>query len=132
MIYYFSLLPYVKTFAGELNPDLKVNLNGHPPICYVIQFWIRLKKLYFHRKWQNQFTHKSVSILIIFRNSMWMKNWIYITTFSKKFPNKCKEQTNSKGPSNFFHYTRFHPKYGDYVYVKNKLDSQIYLLSVQI
>ena len=29
-----------------------------------------------------------------------MKNWIYITIFSEKFPNQCKEQTNSKVLSN--------------------------------
>ena len=103
---------YAKTLAGELNPDLKANLNEHPSICYLIQIWIRLKKLYFHGKWQNQFTQKSVSIFIICRNSIWMKNWIYITTFSEKFPNQCKEQTNSKVPSNFSHYARSHLKYG--------------------
>ena len=27
---------YVKTIAGELKPDLKVNLNGHPSICHLI------------------------------------------------------------------------------------------------
>ena len=84
---------YAKTLAGELNQDLKANLNGHPSTCYLIQIWIRLKKLYFHGKWQNQFTQKSVSIFIICRNSIWMKNWIYITTFNGKFPNQCKEQT---------------------------------------
>ena len=38
---------YVKTIAGELKPDLKVNLNGHPSICHLIQIRIRLKQLYF-------------------------------------------------------------------------------------
>ena len=28
-----------------------------------------------------------------------MKNWIDITIFSKKFPDQCMEQTNSKKPS---------------------------------
>ena len=32
--------------------------------------------------------------------------------FSKRFPNQCKVQTNSKVPSNFSHYTRSHLKYG--------------------
>ena len=63
------------------------------------------KKLYFHGKWRNQFTHKSVSIFIICSNFIWMKNWIYITTFSEKFPNQCKEKTNSKVPSDFSHYS---------------------------
>ena len=27
---------YAKTLAGELNPDLKANLNGHSSICYLI------------------------------------------------------------------------------------------------
>ena len=40
---------------------------------------------------------KSVSIFIICRNFIWMKNWIY-ATFSEKFLNQCKEQTNSKEP----------------------------------
>ena len=61
---------YAKTLAGELNPDLKTNLNGQPSICYLIQIGIRFKKLYFHGKWQNQFTQKPVSIFIICRNSI--------------------------------------------------------------
>ena len=28
---------YAKTLAGELNLDLKANLNGHPSICYLLQ-----------------------------------------------------------------------------------------------
>ena len=96
---YFSLL-YVKNLAGKLNPDLKANLNGHPSICHSIQIWIRLKKLYFHGKWQNHFTHKSASTSTICRNFIWMKNWNYITIFSAKFQNQCKEQINDKKPSN--------------------------------
>ena len=57
-----------------------------------------------------------------------MKNLIYITIFSEKFPNQCKEQSNSKVCSNFSHYTRPHLEYGGQVYVENKLGSQIYLL----
>ena len=57
-----------KTWAGELNSDLKANLNGHPSICHLIQIWIRLKKLYFHGKLQNHLTQRSVSTFIICRN----------------------------------------------------------------
>ena len=32
MIYYFHC--YAKTLAGELNPDLKANLNRHRSICF--------------------------------------------------------------------------------------------------
>ena len=39
---------YAKTLAGELDSDLKANLNGHPSICHSIQICIRLKKLHFH------------------------------------------------------------------------------------
>ena len=107
MIYYFHC--YAETLAGELNPDLKAHLNGNPSICYLIQGWIRLKKLYFHRKWQNQFTHKFDSIFIICRNFIWMKNLyylyyhiyiIYIIAFSERFPNQWKKQTSSKVISN--------------------------------
>ena len=97
---YITFHHYAKTFTGKLIPDLKVNLNEHPSICNSIQIWIRLKKLYFHEKWQNHFTHKSASTFTICRNVIWMKNWIYITIFSEKFPNQCKEQTNRKVPSN--------------------------------
>ena len=98
MIKCFFLHCCAKTLVGELNPDLKANLNGHPSMRYLIQIWIGLKKLYFHEKWQNQFTHKSVLIFIICRNSIWMKNWIYITTFSKKYQNQCKEWYLLKRP----------------------------------
>ena len=70
--------------AGNLNPDLKADLNEQPSMCHSIQIWIRLKKLYLHGKWQNHF--------------IWMINWIYITIFSEKFQNQCKEQTNNKVP----------------------------------
>ena len=109
-VYYFSLL-YARTLAGKLNPDLKANLNGHPSMCHSIQIWIRLKKLYLHGKWQNHFNHKSVLTFTICRNFIWMKNWIYITIFSEKFPNQCKEQTNNKASLTFFHYTRPHLEY---------------------
>ena len=73
----FFIAHNVKTLAGKLNPDLKANLNGHPSICHSIQIWIRLKKLYFHGKWQNHFTHKSVSTFIICRNlSEWKIEFI--------------------------------------------------------
>ena len=91
---------YAKTVAGELNPDLKENMNGHPSICHLIQIWIRSKELHFHGKWQSHFTQKSVSAFIFCKNFIWMKNWINITIYSGKFPNQCKEQTNSKVPSN--------------------------------
>ena len=103
-VYYFSLL-YARTLAGKLNPDLKANLNGHPSICHSIQIWIRIKKLYFHGKWQNHFTHKSVSTFTICRNFIWMINWIYITIFREKCQNQYKEQTNIKVLLTFSHYT---------------------------
>ena len=62
MIYYFHYS--AKTLAGELIPDLKANLNEHPSIYHSLQIWIRLKKLYFHEKWENHFTHKSVQDLL--------------------------------------------------------------------
>ena len=116
MIYYFSLL-----FFRELNPDLKANLNGNSFRCHLIQITIMLKKLYFHRKWQNHLTRKSVSIFIIYSKFIWMRNWICI-----KFPNQCKEQNNSKVPSNIL------PLYKAlswiwWLNVKNKLGSQICL-----
>ena len=94
-VYYFSLL-YARTLAGKLNPDLKANLNGHPSICHSIQIKIKIKKLYFHWKWQNHFSHKSVSTFTICRNFIWMKISIYITIFSEILQNQCKEQTNNK------------------------------------
>ena len=90
---------HAKTF-DKLNPDLKGNLNRHPFIWHLIQVWIRFKKLYFHGKWQNCFTHKYLSTFIICRNFIWIKKRIYITIFSEKFLNQCKEHTNSKVPSN--------------------------------
>ena len=70
--------------AGNLNPDLKADLNEQPSMCHSIQIWIRLKKLYLHGKWQNHFS--------------WIRNWIYITIFSEKFQNQCKKHTNNKVP----------------------------------
>ena len=96
-VYYFSLA-YARALAGKLNLDLQANLNGHPSMCHSIQIWIRLKKLYFHGKWQN--------------HVIWMINWIYITIFSETFQYQCKEQTNKKLPLTFSHYTRPHLKYG--------------------
>ena len=114
------------TLVGELNLDLKANLNGHRVICHSIQIWISLKKLCFHRKWQNHFTQKSVSILAICRNFIWMKNWIYISLFSAKFPSQCKEQTNSKVPSKH----SLNTQGLIWVYLKNKLDSQVFYFLV--
>ena len=56
-----------------------------------------------------------------------MKNWIYITIFSEKFPNQYKKQTNSKVPSNIL------PLYKAssllwWLSVKNKECSQTYLV----
>ena len=99
-----SLL-YARTLAGKLNSDLKANLNGHLSMCYLIQIWVRLKKLYLHGKWQNNFTRKSVSTFTICRNFIWMINWIYITIF-------CKEQTNNKVTLTFSHYTNPNLEYG--------------------
>ena len=107
----FFIAHNVKTLAGKLNPDLKANLNGHPSICHSIQIWIRLKKLYFHGKWQNHFTHKSVSTFTICRNFIWMKNWIYITIFSEKFPINARNKVLAKCLLTFFHYTRPHLEY---------------------
>ena len=105
--------------------------GGHPSRCFLIQTWIRLKKLYIHGKWQNQFTHKFLSILIICRNFIWMKNRIYITTFSEKFPNQWKKQTNSKVAFNIL------PLYNASSWIwwlaksaQNKLVSQTYLLQI--
>ena len=39
-----------------------------------------------------------VSISITCRNFIWIKNGIYITTSSQKFPNQWKKQTNSEVP----------------------------------
>ena len=116
MIYYFLWL-----FFRELNPDLKANLNGNSFRYHLIQITIMLKKLYFHRKWQSHLTWKSFSIFIIYSKFIWMRNWICI-----KFPNQCKEQTNSKVPSNIL------PLYKAlswiwWLNVKNKLGSQICL-----
>ena len=116
MIYYFLWL-----FFRELNPDLKANLNGNSFRYHLIQITIMLKKLYFHRKWQSHLTCKSFSIFIIYSKFIWMRNWICI-----KFPNQCKEQTNSKVPSNIL------PLYKAlswiwWLNVKNKLGSQICL-----
>ena len=41
-----------------------------------------------------------VSISITCRNFIWIKNRIYITTSSQKFPNQWKKQTNSEVPPN--------------------------------
>ena len=98
MIHYFHC--YAETLTGELNPGLKVNLNEHSSVCYLIQIWIGLKKLYLDGKWQNQCTHEFVSIFSICRNFIWMKNWTYITSFRAKFPNQWKRQSNNKVPSN--------------------------------
>ena len=55
-----------------------------------------------------------------------MKNWIYITIFSEKFPNQCKEETNSKMPSNIL--PSYKASFFFHVYGKNKLGSQIFCL----
>ena len=119
---------YAKTLAGKLNPDLKANLNGHPSICHSIQIWIRLKKLYFHGKWQNHFTHRYFSTFTICRNFIWMKNSIYITIFIEKFPNQCKEKTNNKVPSNILILYKASSRIWQLSISKNKLGSQIILL----
>ena len=107
----FFIAHNVKTLAGQLNSDLKANLNGHSSICHLIQIWIRLKKLYFHGKWQNHFTHKSVSTFIICRNlSEWKIEFIFYI-ISEKFSNQCKEQI-AKCLLTFAHYTRPHLEYG--------------------
>ena len=46
----FIITHNVKTLAGELNSNLKANLNGYPSIFHLIQIRIRFKKLYFHGK----------------------------------------------------------------------------------
>ena len=88
--WYITFHCYARDLAGELNPDLKANLNGLPSICHFIQIWITPKKINFHEKWQN-FSRKSVLTFIIWRNFIWMKNWIYFTIFSGKFSNQCKD-----------------------------------------
>ena len=57
-----------------------------------------------------------------------MKNWIYITMLSEKFSNQCKEQTNSKMPSNIFLLYKASSWIWWLSCVKNKLGSQIYSL----
>ena len=45
--------------------------------------------------------HSQICFNIYFQQKfIWMKNWIYITTFSEKFPNQCKEQAKSKVSAN--------------------------------
>ena len=97
-------------------------MDIHP--CHSIQIWIRLKKLYFHGKWQNHFTHKSVSTFIICRNFIWTKNWIYITPYLlRNFQINARNKLTAKCILTFSHHSKPHLES-----VKNKLGSQIYSL----
>ena len=92
----FSIAHNAKLLVGELNSDIKANLNGHSSICCLIQIWIMLKKIYFHGKWQNHFTHKTVSTFIICRNlSEWKIEFILpylLRNFQTKARNKLATQ----------------------------------------
>ena len=70
-------------------------------IFHLIQIWIRLKKLDFHGKWQN------LSLINLFQHLLSAE--IYLNeklnlywNICEKFPNQCKEQTNSNVSSNIF------------------------------
>ena len=74
----------VKTLAGELNSDLKANLNGYTYIFYLIQIWIRLKKLYFLGN------DRIISLTNLFQHllsafNIWMKNWIKLPYLMRNF-----------------------------------------------
>ena len=68
-------------------------------MCF-IQTWIRLKKLYFHGKRQNYFTHRCfnsyIYIYIYLQKFIWNKNLICMILFSKKFPKQYKKQAKTK------------------------------------
>ena len=64
----FSIAYIAKSLTGKWKSDLKTNLNGHSSICRLIEIWISLKKVCFHGKGQDHFTHKSVSLFIIWIN----------------------------------------------------------------
>ena len=121
----FFIAHNVKTLAGKLNPDLKANLNGHPSICHSIQIWIRLKKLYFHGKWQNHFTHKSASTLSANVLFEW-KNEFLLPYLERNLQIHARSKVIAKCRLTFSHYARPHLEYDSYVYVKKKSGSQFY------
>ena len=113
---------YYRTLASWIKPRFETNLNGHSAICYLIQIWIRLKKL--KSSWKMT---KSIHSQFFLR----INHWIYITTFSEKFPNQWKKQTNSKVAFNIL------PLYNASSWIwwlaksaQNKLVSQTYLLQI--
>ena len=128
MIYYFSLL-YAKTLADKLNPDIKANLNGHSSIAIQSRFELGAKSCIFmeNERIISLTNLKSVSAFTICRNLIWIKNWICITIFSEKFLSQCKEQTDSKVPSNILLLYKVSSWIWQLRLCKNKLDSQIIL-----
>ena len=68
-----------------------------------------------------------ICLNIYYMQKFYLNEKSFITIFSEKFPNQCKGQT-SNVPSNILSYKRPHLECGTYVYVKNKVDSQIYWL----
>ena len=90
-VYYFSLL-CSRTLGGKSNPDWKSNLNGYPSMCHSIHIWIIDSKSYIFMKMTKSF---------------YLNDKLnYITIFSEKFQNQCKEQTNNKIFLKFLHYMR--------------------------
>ena len=102
-------------------------MNEHPSICYLIQVWICLKKLYFHEKWQNHFTRKSVSTFIIYRNLSERKIEFILPYLVRNFQINARCKLTAKSLLTFSHYTRSYFEYSGYVYMKNKLHCHIYI-----
>ena len=66
-----------------------IKLDGHiSGKCHFIQICLnRLKKLLYSGKWQNYFTHKSVSTMYIPMGIYLIRNWISMIIISQKYPN---------------------------------------------
>ena len=124
----FLIAYNAKTLAGELNSDLKANLNGNPSKCRLIQIWIRLKKVCFHRKWQNHFTHESVSTFIICRNLSQRKIEFILPYLVRIFQINGRNKLISKVPSKILSLYKALSWMGLGLCEKNKLGSQIYMI----
>ena len=85
----------------------------------------RLKKLYFHGKWQNHFTLKSVSTFIISRIFIWIKIELILPYLMR---NHCKEEINSTVSSNILPLYKASSWIWQLSLCENNLESQIYLL----
>ena len=100
MINYFHC--YAKTLAGELNPDLKANLNEHPSICksYVSMENYKINSL-------ANLLEYSLSAEIL---SEW-KIELIVAHLVRNFQINWRNEPIAKCLLTFSHYTRPHLKY---------------------